>query len=108
MPNAPRTFGQKYGKNQPRRDADKAYNEKRKNDPTEKPIHTARWQKVRLIKLTQDPLCQECIKQGHTRAAQQVHHVIPRAIRPDLTFVMENLMSVCVPCHNRIEKGKDA
>jgi 5-methylcytosine-specific restriction endonuclease McrA len=38
-----------------------------------------------------------CAKCG--RVAEQVHHVIPRAQRPDLTYVWDNLMSICTDCH---------
>jgi 5-methylcytosine-specific restriction endonuclease McrA len=41
-----------------------------------------------------NPLCAKCGKVG-----EQVHHVIPRAQRPDLTYTWDNLQTLCIDCH---------
>lgn len=58
------------------------------------------WQKLRRVKLSQDPLCQirtHCI--GIT-GASEVDHVVPIRDRPDLRLVMSNLQSACHACHS--------
>ena len=63
---------------------------------------SARWQKVRKLKLDQDPLCERCKREGRMATpGQQVHHIEPAALRPDLFFVLENLETVCHPCHGK-------
>ena len=64
------------------------------------PYCTSQWKKLRLVKLTQSPVCEICVLRGETREADTVDHI--KAIRkggdpfPDLT----GLMALCAPCHN--------
>ena len=69
----------------------------------------ARWAKVRRLKLSADPLCEdphgEHARRNTTESAKQVHHIEGLATRPDLAYHWSNLMSVCTGCHARIEAG---
>jgi len=67
--------------------------------------YDGQWRKVRAMKLSRDPLCELCLDQGETVAAELVHHIEPVKERPDLRLFMENLKSVCKPCHERLHKG---
>lgn len=58
---------------------------------------SARWQRVRRIKLSEEPFCQE---EGCDELAVDVHHIKPWQEFPDMTFTMENLESLCKSCHN--------
>lgn len=62
---------------------------------------TARWRKLRRMKLRRNPMC-EVHPDGTAAVAVEVHHVIERKQRPDLAFDFENLQSLCKPCHSRI------
>lgn len=86
-----------------RADIDRAYDAKRRNDPSWAFLKTARWRRVRDRKLTRSPLCEPCLRKDPPRrtVASQVDHVIPRRRRPDLVFEMANLESVCTRCHAR-------
>jgi len=66
--------------------------------------YDAQWQKVRELKLAQDPLCEEHLRQEQVVAATMVHHIKPIETYPELRLVMENLMSLCNPCHEEKEK----
>jgi len=67
---------------------------------------TPQWRKVRKVKLSMQPLCEDPHgdhrRFGVTVSAEQVHHIQPAGDRPDLAFVMSNLMSVCVRCHAKL------
>lgn len=67
-----------------------------------------RWQRVRALKLSINPLCEDPFgthaKSNATVAAREVHHVKPLALRPDLAFRLDNLQSLCHACHDRIEQ----
>jgi len=84
---------------------DAAYARRRKVDPdlasVEAMRSTGQWRRLVQHKRAIDPLCEECLKHGRTTPVEQVHHIRPAALRPDLFFVLSNLMSVCVPCHAR-------
>ena len=61
-----------------------------------------RWQKVRMMKLNESPLCEDPFQHHRHRpppAATQVDHVIPLHENPDLAYHMDNLQSVCHACH---------
>lgn len=58
------------------------------------------WLKLRRLKLRSNPLCERCEEQGLTTPAKYVHHVLERKARPDLALDLENLESLCGPCHS--------
>lgn len=57
------------------------------------------WYKVRAIKLSTNPLCEECTIAGRVTPAEMVHHIKPVDEYPDLRLYMDNLMSLCNDCH---------
>jgi 5-methylcytosine-specific restriction protein A len=65
--------------------------------------YDSQWKRTRLIALQRDNyLCQECLKVDRPTQAQEVHHLLGIDIRPDLRLDVDNLSSVCAPCHKRI------
>lgn len=60
---------------------------------------STRWIRVRLDKLSINPLCEECERHGIVTAADTVHHKQERIDRPDLSLDLDNLESVCRQCH---------
>lgn len=67
--------------------------------------YDGRWQRVREMYLRQHPLCEVCEAEGRVTPATMVHHKQPikaggRALD------IENLMAVCVMCHNKIHSKK--
>jgi 5-methylcytosine-specific restriction protein A len=55
-----------------------------------------KWRKLRLLKLYQDPLCEDCLEQGTVKQATDVDHK-----DGDVTnMAMENLRSLCHECHS--------
>ena len=65
------------------------------------------WRDLRAAKLAADPLCAECLRAGRHTAADTVHHVLERLIRPDLAYDWGNLESSCKPCHPRRHKTRE-
>lgn len=63
--------------------------------------YSSNWDKVRLIKLRQDPLCEDCLKVNSVTPAKLVHHDKTVRERPDLTYNMDNLVSLCEACHGK-------
>jgi len=108
MPRQPKRLSDLKG----RRARDRDYARRRKLDPDQARADrlrtSGRWKRVRALKLAQDPLCEDCRERGVVRPAAQVHHLEPVVRRPELAFVMENLRSLCVPCHARREAGEGA
>jgi 5-methylcytosine-specific restriction protein A len=64
------------------------------------------WKKVRAMKKRANPLCQDCLDEGKITPTQEIDHVIPLTVRPDLALVMENLRSLCVECHRAKTRGE--
>jgi 5-methylcytosine-specific restriction protein A len=58
------------------------------------------WRKIRNTYLSLHPFCESCLKQGKYIKATEVHHILP--LQHGGTHDLENLMSLCKPCHSRI------
>lgn len=67
--------------------------------------YDATWQKVREMKVSQDPLCEECLKTGQTIPLDKVHHIKSIETHPELRLVMENLRSLCTTHHEESHRG---
>lgn len=63
------------------------------------PYNTATWQRLREVKLSQDPLCQYCPPGSYT-PADQVDHRVPIS-KGGEPFDLANLASSCQRCHSR-------
>jgi 5-methylcytosine-specific restriction protein A len=63
-----------------------------------------RWTELSARYRRKHPLCEECLRQGRTEAAIEVHHKIKVSERPDLVYAWDNLMSVCRACHVKLDK----
>jgi 5-methylcytosine-specific restriction protein A len=84
----------------------KGYNEhkeykKHRTDKYEQAIYkSARWKKIREIRLQINPLCQECEKQGMIAIARLVDHINPIKHGGE-PYDLDNTQSLCYSCHNR-------
>ena len=54
----------------------------------------SKWNRWRRRYLMAHPTCARC-----GLAGEEVHHVIPRAQRPDLMYEVGNVMTLCRACH---------
>jgi 5-methylcytosine-specific restriction protein A len=57
-------------------------------------INRYKWPKFRRLQLMQHPTCLDC-----GAVAEEVHHLIERAARPDLMYDWDNVVSLCRKCH---------
>lgn len=55
------------------------------------------WRRIRNRKIKADPLCEPCLRDGRTRAATEVDHIVP--IDSGGTHETGNLQSICRSCH---------
>ena len=65
-----------------------------------------RWQRVRLMYLAENPLCKECVAQGYTTPAIDVHHIIP--LSEGGTDDKANLRGLCKMHHNQVRMTAQA
>ncbi|MEB8101044.1 HNH endonuclease [Staphylococcus xylosus] len=65
--------------------------------------HSKAWKVLREIALDRDNnLCQLCLKEGNITDANVVHHIIYVDDDFSKALNLDNLMSVCYSCHNKI------
>jgi 5-methylcytosine-specific restriction enzyme A len=65
--------------------------------------YDSEWRKLRLVALKRDNyLCLECLKSDRPTQAKEVHHIIGIDINPNLRLDLDNLASVCKPCHLKL------
>ena len=67
----------------------------------------ARWQKVRLSFLRNNPLCAECYKIDALTAATVVDHIEPHKGDQSLFWDQDNWQSLCKQCHDRKTARED-
>ena len=66
--------------------------------------YDADWRRVRKIALERDAYtCREC-----REPATDVHHKITVALAPHLRLDLDNLISLCKPCHSAITALRDS
>lgn len=58
------------------------------------------WKRIRDRYISLHPLCEECLKEGRSTLATEVHHRIP--LGDGGTNEEKNLEAVCKACHSRI------
>jgi len=63
--------------------------------------YTRRWERARRAFLAAHPLCAECLRQGRTRAADVVDHIVPHRGDMRLFWDMDNWQALCKRCHDR-------
>lgn len=72
------------------------------------PYNTARWQKLRRLKLRTDPLCEGCHPHRLTYA-EHVDHVVPISSGGNAFPGLDGLRSLCPPCHSaKTARGAEA
>jgi 5-methylcytosine-specific restriction enzyme A len=64
------------------------------------PYSTQRWQRLRLHKLRQQPLCEACLQVGEIEPATVVDHRVPITQGGDSFPALDRLASLCESHHN--------
>lgn len=72
------------------------------------PYSTKAWQRLRLAKLAEAPLCEPCSLRGKTVAANTVDHIRSIASGGDPFPPLTGLMSMCPSCHGVKTAARDA
>jgi len=67
-------------------------------------INTRKWRALRDRVVHEEPVC-KLRYPGCTIVSTTADHIIPRAVRPDLTYERRNLRGSCGPCNGRRGDG---
>lgn len=59
------------------------------------------WKGLRRLQLDKDPYCAHCARANIQTIATIADHILDRVDRPDLSYDIDNLQSLCPSCHNR-------
>lgn len=66
-------------------------------------MRDAKWRRTRNEFIEIQPDCQMCMTDNNL----QVHHIFPWSLYPDLRYDLENLVTLCQPCHFRFGHDRD-
>lgn len=99
MPNSPPTHKPSFAP--ARKERDDLYRRRRTDKAEQAFYQSKRWKQVRASKLIDNPLCEECQRNGRIEAATHVHHKQEIKAVPELRFEPDNFESLCASCHSR-------
>ena len=88
----PKTHEQLTRKRQAQRD----YDRRRADSETSGFTNSPRWRRLRLVVLSEEPICRECKRELST----DVDHIKPRSTHPELAWDRDNLQGLCRSCHS--------
>lgn len=73
------------------------------------PYSTARWRRLRSLKLATDPLCEPCTAAGRLTVANTVDHDVPISAGGPAFPGLDGLTSMCPSCHGqKTARGSEA
>lgn len=84
----------------------------RHNNVSAQYYNTSAWRNLRNYYIKRHPLCEECMKNGKVKAAEEVHHIkeFLRGKTDEERYLLltdeSNLMSVCRKCHIKIHSRR--
>ncbi|RSD21067.1 HNH endonuclease [Mesobacillus subterraneus] len=79
-----------------------AYDKHKRNRESRAFYKSTAWEKCRQLALTRDNyLCQDCFNKNIITSAEMVHHIEALADHPEKALDLDNLVSLCHPCHNK-------
>jgi len=78
--------------------------EKLRYDPKEKVkfYKSKYWRDLRKYVLIDNPLCEECKKNGILEPSIDCHHIIDIVQMPELALNNDNIKALCRSCHGKI------
>ena len=89
--------------NKQRAESNRFYDQHLRDKRTEAFYKSRAWQAARYRALTRDNyLCQECLRQGRITRADTVHHKVELKQDWSKRLQLDNLVSLCAECHNRL------
>lgn len=80
----------------------RTYDKHSRNKERDRFYHSTAWKRTRELALLRDNyLCQECLKHKRITNADMVHHIVEVKDDIMLALTIDNLVSLCNPCHNQ-------
>lgn len=70
-----------------------------------------RWTEIRNWYICRHPLCEDCLFEGRSVPAEEVHHIVPWERgrddneKKELLYDVDNLVSLCKECHHKRHNG---
>ena len=95
----------RHQQEQGRRDTQRMYGQKRRNDAEQRVYSSQRWKQLRRRVFAREPLCADPEgrheAEGRVVLAIEVDHIISLDQDKRLAFVLSNLQGLCRACHGR-------
>jgi 5-methylcytosine-specific restriction endonuclease McrA len=63
-----------------------------------------KWDQLSRRYRIDNPLCEDCDKNGRIEPSREVHHIVPLEVDPSLKYTLSNLVALCRGCHSRRHK----
>ena len=82
-------------------------NNTRRNNKWNKYYQNKRWKKLRDWYMSLHPICADCMFEGRSVPATELHHIIPFSTgkteeeKMDLLLSPDNIVALCSECHDK-------
>lgn len=97
----------KHKEQQSNADRHRYYDEHIRDQKAREFYHSKEWQRVRQAALMRDNyLCQHCLRNNRITPANIVHHIVEVKKDWSKRLDLNNLVSLCNSCHNKIPHYK--
>jgi 5-methylcytosine-specific restriction protein A len=77
---------------------------RRDTGPHRKVYKTAAWARFRLLRLSQQPICQACDRKGLLSPSVDVHHIVPLRDGGQ-PYSIANTECLCHSCHSALTRS---
>ena len=85
--------------------SNKTYDTTMRSKDRAKIYNSKKWKDIRVKAMVRDEfMCVTCRKNDIDTEAEEVDHIIELQDRPDLAYELDNLQSLCKPCHSKKTK----
>ncbi|PGB51835.1 HNH endonuclease [Bacillus anthracis] len=92
----------RYKEKETQQDKNRYYDRFKRDKESTAFYRSKAWERLREQALMRDKgLCLQCKNNRKIKVADMVDHIIPIKVDPSVKLKLENLQSLCNPCHNR-------
>ena len=106
MPKRPKALVMPWAKKRPKEFRPEFSSGSRTATDNSELYNSTKWRKFRRLYIVDNPLCEECKRNGKVTEGKDIDHITPIRFGGE-PFDFDNLQTLCKTCHNK-KSGREA